>query len=101
MGSKYQQVHHDDEKFEDVFPPNRTSSSLSESTLLEDEDDQRLTQPKRSWSSRWMWMVHAVLLSLSFTMFVSSWFTRASTLDYVKTYSAYCKLTSFRCTVQH
>jgi hypothetical protein len=92
MGSEYQKINHDDEKFEDVFPPNRSSSSLSESTLLEDEDDQRLVQPKKRWSERWMWMVHAALLSLSFTLFVLSWFTRASTLDYVQKYSAYCKL---------
>jgi len=93
MGSEYQQINHDDEKFEDVFPPNRSSTSLSESTLLEDEDDQRMLRPKKRWSERWlwslMWMVHAALLTLSFTLFMASWFTRASTLDYVQRYSAY------------
>lgn len=90
MGSKYQQINHDDEKFEDVFPPNRSSSSMSDSTLLEDEEDRRLTQPKRRWTERWMWLVHAVLLSLSFTMFVSSWFASPTTLDCVTKYAAYC-----------
>lgn len=92
MDAKYQQIDHSDEKFEDVFPPNRTSSSLSESTLMEDEMDHRLVQPQKRWAGRWMWMVHAALLSLSFTLFVSSWFTRASTLDYMQRYEAYCKL---------
>ncbi|TVY46474.1 Cyclochlorotine biosynthesis protein O [Lachnellula cervina] len=89
MDAKYQQIDHSDEKFEDVFPPNRTSSSLSESTLMEDEMDHRLVQPQKRWAGRWMWMVHAALLSLSFTLFVSSWFTRASTLDYMQRYEAY------------
>lgn len=91
MGSKYQPVDAgDDEKFHEVFP-RRSSTSTSDSTLLEDDtEDSRMLQPKKT--SRWMWIVHALLLSLSFSMFVSSFFTRASTLQHVKQFSAYCKL---------
>jgi hypothetical protein len=38
-----------------------------------------------------MWLAHTALLSLSFTMFVSAFFTRATTLQHVKQFSAYCE----------
>lgn len=88
MASKYQPVQ-DDEKFQDVFPPGRTSISLSEPTLL-DEEEHRVSQPKAR-TPRWMWITHAALLGLSLTMFVSSWFARVSTLDHVRQFSAYCE----------
>ena len=90
MASKYVSIKEVDEKFEDVFPPGRTSTSLSESTLL-DEEEQRTIQPQAR-SPKWMWITHAVLLGLSLTMFVSSWFARVSTLDHVREFSAYCML---------
>jgi len=77
-------------KFHDVSPRRSSMSESLGSTLLEDED-RMITQP-RSNSSRWMLLGHAVLLSLSFSMFVGSFLTRASTLTHVKQYSAYCKL---------
>lgn len=89
MSSKYEAVR-DDEKFQELFP-GRSSTSTSGSTLLEDEEDVRLSQPRRKFTIRWMWLVHAALLSLSFTMFVGAFFTRASTLEHVKKFSAYCE----------
>jgi hypothetical protein len=94
MGSKYQPVK-GDEKFQEVlFDARRASTSTSDDTLLEDEEDARLTQPRSRMSGRWMWLVHAVLLSLSFTMFVSSFFQKPSTLQHVKQFSAYCEQNS-------
>lgn len=93
MASKYHAVQND-EKFTEVFP-RRSSTSTSGSTLLED-DEQIIPEPRSRWASKWMVLVHAVLLSLSFTMFVSALFTKASTLEHVKKFSAYCKSGSFR-----
>jgi hypothetical protein len=90
MGSKYQPVV-DDEKFQEVFP-RRSSTSTSDSTLLEDEEDSRRTaEPRRIFGLRWIWLAHTVLLTLSFTMFISAFFTRATTLQHVKQFSAYCE----------
>jgi hypothetical protein len=90
MGSKYQPVG-DNEKFQDTFP-RRSSTSTSDSTLLEDEEDSRRPQEsRRFFGPRWMWLAHTALLSLSFTMFISAFFTRATTLQHVKQFSAYCK----------
>ncbi len=90
MSSKYQPVG-DDEKFQESFP-RRSSTSTSDSTLLEDEEDSRRTsQPRTSFGPKWMWLAHTALLSLSFTMFVSAFFTKASTLQHVKQFSAYCE----------
>ncbi|KAH7418596.1 hypothetical protein BKA64DRAFT_204128 [Cadophora sp. MPI-SDFR-AT-0126] len=87
MSSTYEAVR-DDEKFQEPFP-RRSSTSTSDSTLLEDEEDARLTQPRRKFSIKWMWLIHAALLSMSFTMFVGAFFTRASTLEHVRKFSAY------------
>ncbi|KAL2072858.1 hypothetical protein VTL71DRAFT_12201 [Oculimacula yallundae] len=76
-----------DEKFQEPFP-GRASTSTSDSTLL-DEEDVRHTQPRQKFTIKWMWLVHAALLSLSFTMFMGAFFTRASTLEHVKKFSAY------------
>ena len=94
MGSKYQAVKVvDDEKFQEQETfPRRSSTSTSGSTLLEDEEDHRVTELKRRSSGRWIWTLHAALLTLSFTMFVGSYYTRVSTLEYVKKFSAYCEL---------
>ncbi|KAN0122945.1 protein of unknown function (DUF3328) domain containing protein [Hyaloscypha variabilis] len=88
MESKYQPVR-DDEKFLETIP-RRSSTSTSDSTLLEDEEDARRPQESRKFfSPRWMWLAHTALLSLSFTMFISAFFTRATTLQHVKQFSAY------------
>lgn len=92
MSSNYHAVEND-EKFTEVGFPRRTSTSTSDSTLLEDEEDHTI-EPRSRWTSKWMWLVHVTLLSLSFTMFVSALFTKASTLEHVKKFSAYCKLLS-------
>lgn len=89
MASKYHAVQND-EKFTEVFP-GRSSTSTSGSTLLEDAEDHIISEPRSRWASKWMVLVHAALLSLSFTMFVSALFTKASTLEHVKKFSAYCK----------
>jgi hypothetical protein len=89
MGSKYQPVG-SDEKFEEVFL-RRSSTSTSGSTLLEDEEGSRNLEPKPRLSERWMWLAHAVLLSLSFTMFSASFFMKPTTLQHVKQFSAYCE----------
>lgn len=91
MTSKYEPVG-EDEKYTEQLP-RRSSTSTSDSTLLEEDiNDVRHMKTSRS-SSRWLWIVHAGLLMLSFTMFVSAMFTRASTLEFVKKYSAYCEFT--------
>lgn len=87
MESKYQPV--GDEKFE-KYTERRGSNDTSSSTLLEEDIDTRLT-PRRKFTVRWMMLGHAVLLSLSFTLFMSAFFTRASTLTFVKKYSTYCE----------
>jgi hypothetical protein len=89
MDSKYKQVD-DDEKFQAAFP-RRSSTSTLDSTLLDHEEDARALEPRRKFNPRWMWLAHTVLLSLSFTMFISAFFTRATTLQYVKQFSAYCE----------
>ncbi|CAG8960096.1 hypothetical protein HYFRA_00010574 [Hymenoscyphus fraxineus] len=85
--SKYQPVCNADEKYKDESS-RRTSSVLSDSTSL-DEEEQRSLQLERRGSPRWIWVLHVVLLSLSLTMFISSWFARVSTLEYVRKFSAY------------
>jgi hypothetical protein len=91
MYSKYQPIQPEDEKFQDVFPPNRLSISTSDLTLLEDEEDSRLTESQSGFNSKWMWLAHAVLLSLSFSMFVAAYFKPVSTLTHVQHFSAFCK----------
>jgi hypothetical protein len=91
MGSKYQPVQ-DDEKPQESFA-RRSSTSTADSTLLEDEEDLRMTRPQSRFGPRWVWVTHVVLLSLSFTMFMTSLFSRASTLEHVERFSAYCEST--------
>src|SRR4051794_13680051 len=90
MASKYQKIG-EDEKFHDVSPHRTSTSESLGSTLLEDEEDIQHTAPKKAYSPNWMWMVHAVLLSLSFAMFSFSYYTQISTLRHVQQFSAYCK----------
>ena len=89
MALKYQPIVAD-EKFHDVFHERSSTSESLGSTLLEQEHDLRDTGIQQRFSSRWMWLGHAVLLSLSVVLFISAYFIRASTLDYVQKYSAYC-----------
>lgn len=51
-----------------------------------------MREPRSRFSVNWMWLVHAVLLTLSFGLFVSAYFTRVSTLTHVQHFSAYCEL---------
>jgi hypothetical protein len=90
MPSEYQPVPEEDEKYQDVFIARRPSISTSDSTLLCDEDAKSSEQRRRS-DSKWMWLVHAVLLSLSFTMFSAAYFKPVSTLEHVRHFSAYCE----------
>ena len=91
MGSKYQPIE-GDEKFQDVVFAARTSTSESlGSTLLEDEEDSRMTEPRSRFNIKWMWLVHAVLLMMSFGLFISAYCTRVSTLTHVQHFSAYCE----------
>lgn len=90
MGSKYQAIGAD-EKFHDVFPTRTSTSESLGSTLLEDEEDSRSTEPQNRFNINWMWLVHVVLLTLSFGLFVSAYFTRLSTLTHVQHFSAYCE----------
>ncbi|CZT13177.1 uncharacterized protein RAG0_16749 [Rhynchosporium agropyri] len=86
--TKYDRVG-EDEKFQEPFPGGRTSTSTSDSTLLDEEDVRGVTQARQKFTIKWMWLVHAALLSLSFTMFVGAFFIRTSTLEHVKKFSAY------------
>jgi len=88
MPSKYHPV--GDEKFHDVSPTRASLSESFTSTLLEQEDNTRSQEPRRQFCVRWMWLIHVLLLSLSFCLFVSAYFTRVSTLTYVQHYSAWC-----------
>jgi hypothetical protein len=90
MPSEYQPVPDEDEKYQDVFIANRPSISTSDSTLLCDDVSKSSEQRRRS-DSRWMWLVHTVLLSLSFTMFTAAYFKPVSTLEHVRHFSAYCE----------
>jgi len=88
MATKYQPVR-DEEKFEAKFP-RRSSTSTSDLTLLEEELENGADRPAKGiWSEKYMWIVHATLLTLSFTMFISAMFTRASTTEFMKKFSAY------------
>jgi hypothetical protein len=89
MPTKYQPIQ-DDEKFSDVFIARRSSTSSSDSTLL-CEDGTATSQERKGPHSRWLWLAHAVLLSLSTTMFAASYFRPVSTLEHVQHFSAYCK----------
>ncbi|TAQ91306.1 hypothetical protein B7494_g277 [Chlorociboria aeruginascens] len=88
MTSKYHAVQ-SDEKFQEVEVfPNRSSTSDSlGSTLLEEEGYACKTEPRRR--EKWFWLGHAVLLSVSFALFASSYYTRLSTLRHVQEFSAY------------
>jgi len=69
---------------------NSISDSLN-STLLDPEVDSRLAHlaGRGFLHGKWVWLVHTVLLLLSFTMLVSAICTRTSTLKHVQTFSAY------------
>ncbi|KAH8815450.1 hypothetical protein F5884DRAFT_178817 [Xylogone sp. PMI_703] len=91
MASKYVPVQ-DEEKFEEVDFRKRSNSTHSfGSTLLADDyQDADIVESSRwQFSQKWMWLVHVVLLSLSFTMFVSAYYNRLSTLTHVQLFSAY------------
>jgi hypothetical protein len=90
MPSKYEPIKEEDEKYEDIFVARRSSTSTSNSTLLCEEDPE-LSEPRRISISNWMWLVHAVLLSLSFSMFAAAYFKPVSTLEHVRHFSAYCE----------
>ncbi len=94
MDSKYQAVKViDDDKFPDPETfLRRSSTSTSDLTLLEIEEDHRIATSKRNSSARWIWVAHGVLLTLSFTMLLAAYNARASTLEHVKRFSAYCEL---------
>ncbi|PQE13904.1 tat pathway signal sequence protein [Rutstroemia sp. NJR-2017a BBW] len=89
MPAKYERVI-GDEKFIDVSP-GRSSAESTDSTLLEYEEGgaEVPSTTKRQYDNRWMWLVHAVLLSFSFGLFASAYFTRVSTLRHVQEYSAW------------
>jgi len=88
MASKYHPVGND-EKFDDIFVRRASTSESLGSTLLEDEEDSRLSEPRKTLNTKWIWLGHVVLLSLSFVMFAGAYFTRISTLRHVKQFSAY------------
>lgn len=95
MPSKYQALQDEEEKFQPVeFVKSRSSSvSTSGSTLLFEEVDlSPSASPKRTISEKWMWLIHAVLLTLSFTMFAASYYKPISISEVVKKSSSYCKL---------
>src|ERR1700761_3337647 len=93
MHSEYQPVYNEDEKYRDIANANRLSISTSDSTLLYDDVPEVSKQTKLS--SSWIWLVHAFLLSLSFTMFALAYFNPVSTLDCVQRFSAYCEFLLF------
>lgn len=101
MASKYEAVPINDtykpvdlgrseEKFQDSRPS--LSDSLN-STLLDEEHHNPQAIYREQPGLKWMWLVHAVLLTLSFTMFAASLYTRSSTAKYVQDFSAWCRRT--------
>lgn len=97
MPAKYHQVIGDEKPIHTLH--NRESTESLKSTLLNWEYDEK-SQDVESMSlrrlrcnDRWIWLVHAVLLSLSFGLFISTYFTRMTTLKYVEEYSAWCEST--------
>lgn len=45
----------------------------------------------KSRITRWIWLLHGVLLSTSFASFFLAYNVQLSTLNHVKRFSAYCK----------
>ncbi|KIV98731.1 uncharacterized protein PV09_09514 [Verruconis gallopava] len=90
MGFKYQSVPLDGESDE-------KSQSEDSSITLNDRDElssdlkaipyHRTT--RETLNSRWLWTIHAVLLSISFAMFVLSHVDFTSTLEHVRRFSAW------------
>ncbi|TGO08625.1 hypothetical protein BTUL_0200g00190 [Botrytis tulipae] len=93
MSAGYHRVDND-EKFIDVSLGRRSTDNLN-STLLDSEYDEKaqdvesMPLPRHAYDNRWTWLIHAVLLSFSFGLFISAYCTRITTLKHVKEYSAW------------
>jgi hypothetical protein len=88
---EYQPVPGDEEKYQIVAVSNRRLSSSSlDATLSYDEPFEK----RRSSILKWIWVIHAVLLSVSSTMFAAAYFKPVSTLEHVRHFSAYCQSSS-------
>jgi hypothetical protein len=90
MSFKYQSIPLDGDSEEKVH-------SDTSSITLEGQDDYRddqiaiLAQPttRDKLRSKWLWIIHGILLFLSFSMFVLSHINFTSTLEHVRLYSAW------------
>lgn len=94
MSVKYQPVPLDDEK--PCLSAYESSTTLNdlESTLQNDTNGPRPTDIQ--WhglklASNWVWLIHAVLLLASCTLFALAVTIRSSTLKHVQEFSAYCE----------
>ncbi|KAF2667143.1 hypothetical protein BT63DRAFT_427548 [Microthyrium microscopicum] len=88
MSQTYQPVRKEEEKYHDGYR-NRTSISSSSDLTLLHEEVSKISHDSQGFQSRWLWLVHAVLLSLSFTMFTATYFRHISTAEHVRRFSAY------------
>ena len=61
----------------------------AESLRLGDDN----THQAKSRVTRWIWLLHGVLLSTSFASFFLAYNVQLSTLNHVKRFSAYCEYT--------
>jgi hypothetical protein len=89
MPSNYQQIPDADEKLEDIPVP-RLSSRSTRGSISICYDAPLFFEEKSPFSKR-IWLMHTLLLSLSFTMFALSYFRPLSTLESVRRFSSYCK----------
>lgn len=90
MAIKYEalrKVEQFDQKFHDRPA---SSDSLDRHALVDVDIVGRDNQP-RHYTAKWIWLIHAMLLLFSSTLFAGSYYTRLSTLRHVKQFSAYCK----------
>jgi hypothetical protein len=68
--------------------------NIADAQKLEPEDLPSTTSTRWSWriaNSSWLWLIHAVLLLASLTLFSLAVTVRSSTLKHVRGFSAWCE----------
>ncbi|KEF53619.1 uncharacterized protein A1O9_10594 [Exophiala aquamarina CBS 119918] len=64
---------------------------IDPTAALDDEDNLSITSRKtiQIYTSQWLWLLHAILLASSLTLFTLSVMVRSSTLQHVQEFSAW------------
>lgn len=86
MGSKYQLLPLSDKE--------GYATSIDPAAALGDGDHFNvvLRETIKTYKSKWLWLLHTILLSSSLTLFTLSVMVHSSTLKYVQEFSAWCTL---------